>query len=212
MKVVDEQVQDLLQKGAIVKTEFSSDKFISNIFLVPKKNGKLRPVINLKKLNQYVEYHHFKQENLKMVLDLIQKNDFITFADLTDAYFSIEIDPEYRQFLCFSWKQQYYVFKVLPFGLASVPRMFTKLLKPGFAWFRQQGIRCSYYIDDSLCLNQKFASCVRDTKRMTDKLEVLGFSINYEKSVLQPSQRIIFFGVIIDTVQFKVFLTQETNL
>jgi hypothetical protein len=34
---------------------------------------------------------------------------------------------------------------------------------------------------------------------MTDKLEVLGFSINYEKSVLQPSQRIIFAGVIIDT-------------
>jgi hypothetical protein len=46
---------------------------------------------------------------------------------------------------------------------------------------------------------------------MTDKLEVLGFSINYEKSVLQPSQRIIFVGVIIDTVQFKVFLTQENN-
>ena len=139
MKAVDEQVQELLQKGAIVKTEFSSDKFISNIFLVQKKNGKLRPVINLKKLNQYVEYHHFKQENLKIVLDLVQKNDFMTSADLTDAYFSIEIDPEYRKFLCFSWREQHYVFKVLPFGLVSAPRIFTKLLKPVFAWFRQQG-------------------------------------------------------------------------
>jgi hypothetical protein len=64
MKAVDEQVQELLQKGAIVKTEFSSDKFIFNIFLEQKKNGKLLPVINLRKLNQYVEYHHFKQENL----------------------------------------------------------------------------------------------------------------------------------------------------
>jgi hypothetical protein len=101
MKAVDEQVQELLQKGAFVKTEFSSDKFISNIFQVQKKNGKLRPVINLRKLNQYVEYHHFKQENLKIVLDLIQKKDFMTSADLTDAYFSIEIDPEYRKFLFF---------------------------------------------------------------------------------------------------------------
>jgi hypothetical protein len=41
MKAVDEQVQELLQKGAFVKTEFSSDKFISNIFQVQKKNGKL---------------------------------------------------------------------------------------------------------------------------------------------------------------------------
>ena len=64
MKAVDEQVQELLQKGAFVKIEFSSDKFISNIFQVQKKNGKLRPIINLRKLNQYVEYHHFKQENL----------------------------------------------------------------------------------------------------------------------------------------------------
>ena len=96
MKAVDEQVQELLQKGAIVKTEFSSDKFISNIFLVQKKNGKVCPVINLRKLNQYEEYHHFKQENLKIVLYLIQKN-----ADLTDAYYSIEIDPEYRNFLFF---------------------------------------------------------------------------------------------------------------
>ena len=60
MKTVDEQVQELLQKGVIVKTEFSSDTFISNIFLVQKKNGKVRPVINLKKINQYEEYHHFK--------------------------------------------------------------------------------------------------------------------------------------------------------
>ena len=96
MKTVDEQVQELLQKGVIVKTEFSSDTFISNIFLVQKKNGKVRPVINLKKINQYEEYHHFKQENLKIVLYLIQKNE-----DLTDAYFSIEIDPEYRKFLLF---------------------------------------------------------------------------------------------------------------
>jgi hypothetical protein len=60
MKTVDEQVQELLQKGVIVKTEFSSDTFIFNIFLVQKKNGKVRPVINLKKINQYEEYHHFK--------------------------------------------------------------------------------------------------------------------------------------------------------
>jgi hypothetical protein len=34
IKAVDEQVQELLQKGAIVKTQFSSDQSIFNIFLV----------------------------------------------------------------------------------------------------------------------------------------------------------------------------------
>jgi hypothetical protein len=53
-----------------------------------------RPVINLKKLNLFVEYHYFKQENLSFVLDIIQKNDYLTSIDLTDAYFSISINNE----------------------------------------------------------------------------------------------------------------------
>ena len=209
MKLVDEQVQELLLKGAIVKTKFSTDNFISNIFIVPKKNGKLRPVINLRFLNEFVEYHHFKQENLTFVLDLIQKNDFCTSVDLRDAYFSISIDPDFRKYLCFSWRGQFYSFRVLPFGLASAPRIFTKLLKPVFAWFRKQGIRCCYYIDDSLCTNQDYNCCEKEAQIMTNKLDNLGFVVNYEKSVLKPCQRIVFFGVIIDTVQFKVFLTDE---
>jgi hypothetical protein len=72
---------------------------------VPKKDGSFRPVINLKKLNLFVEYHHFKQENLSFVLDIIQKNDYLTSIDLTDAYFSISINNEFKIFLRFSWKE-----------------------------------------------------------------------------------------------------------
>ena len=90
-----------MAKGAISKTEYSTDRFISNIFLVPKKNGKLRPVINWRQLNEFVEYHHFKQENLKSVLDLVPKFDYLTSVDLCDAYFSIQIHPEFQKYLCF---------------------------------------------------------------------------------------------------------------
>jgi hypothetical protein len=176
-----------LAKGAISKTEYSTDKFISNIFLVPKKNGKLRPVINLRQLNEFVEYHHFKEENLKFVLDLVKKFDYLTSVDLCDAYFSIQIHPEFQKYLCFSWKNQYYVFRVLPFGLASAPRIFTKLQKPVCTWLRHQGIRCCYYIDDSLCMNQDFDCFQKDTKIITDTLDQLGFTINQEQSVLIPN-------------------------
>ena len=40
-------------------------------------------------------------------------------------------------------------------------------------------------------------------------LESLGYTVNYKKSVLVPTQRIIFFGFILDSVQFKIFLTEE---
>ena len=47
-------------------------------------------------------------------------------------------------------------FKCLCFGISSAPRIFTKILKPVYAFFRQLGIRCIYYIDDSLIMNQHY--------------------------------------------------------
>ena len=101
-----------------------------------------------------------------------------------------------------------YSFTVLPFGLASAPRVFTKLLRPIFATFRQNRIRCCFYIDDSLMMNQDKLKCKNESLLITHEMDNLGFTINETKSVLIPTQRLEFFGVIIDTVLFKVFLTE----
>ena len=46
--IVSEEVKSLLCKGAIIPTDNEPGQFISNLFIVPKPNGKFRPVINLK--------------------------------------------------------------------------------------------------------------------------------------------------------------------
>ena len=52
----------------------------SNIFIVSKPNGRFRPIINLKYLNYFVSYEHFKQgydQQQHVVDDIIgeQPND-----------------------------------------------------------------------------------------------------------------------------------------
>ena len=69
------EIDKLLMKGAIKEVDSVEDQLISNLFKVPQKDGSFRPVVNLKKMNLFVEYHHFKQENLSIGLDIIQKND-----------------------------------------------------------------------------------------------------------------------------------------
>ena len=44
--IVSEEVKNLLSKAAIVPSDDELGQFISTIFIVPKPNGKFRPVIN----------------------------------------------------------------------------------------------------------------------------------------------------------------------
>lgn len=114
-------------------------------------------------------------------LELIQKNDYLTSVDLKDVYFSVSVHPDYRIFLTFSWNEKFYRFVVLPFRLTSCPRIFTNILKPVYAFFRENGIRCCYYIDDSLIMNQTFSTCQERTNIVMSELNNLGFPINDKK-------------------------------
>jgi hypothetical protein len=64
---------------------------------------------------------------------------------------------------------------------------------------------------DSHSFELYFDICAQNTETMVQKLDDLGFRINFKKSVLIPCRRIVFFGLIIDTVVFKIFLTEEKN-
>ena len=68
------EVGKLLGKGAIRRASFHPNQFLSNLFTIPKKGGELRPVINLKPLNHFVEYHHFKMEGLTSLLEFSKIN------------------------------------------------------------------------------------------------------------------------------------------
>ena len=62
--LVDQGETELLEKGAIQKAEAAQEEFLSNLFLVGNKDEGNRPVINLKKLNTFSPYEHFKMEGL----------------------------------------------------------------------------------------------------------------------------------------------------
>ena len=73
------EVEHLLKKGAVKKVCPQKDKFLSNIFIVKKKDGGKRPVINLKELKQYIPLLHFKMESLQSLKTLLQKTS--TYAN-----------------------------------------------------------------------------------------------------------------------------------
>ena len=67
-----EELRLLSEKGVIATVPDSQGGFYSNLFLVPKKNGQMKPVINLKWLNEWVTTEHFKKEGISTPKDILQ--------------------------------------------------------------------------------------------------------------------------------------------
>ena len=60
-------IHEMIKKEAVEKTPLPSTGFYSNMFLVPKKNREMRPIINLKSLNTSVEKGKFKMETHRAI-------------------------------------------------------------------------------------------------------------------------------------------------
>jgi hypothetical protein len=65
--------------------------FLSTLFLLPKKGGEQRPVVNLKPLYQMIPYKHYKMEGSHMLKDLLKKGNYLVKVDLKDAYMTVSI-------------------------------------------------------------------------------------------------------------------------
>ena len=205
---IDWEVQLLLQKQAIEETLPTREQFLGHLFLRPKKDGSMRPVFNLKGLNEFIPYEHFKMEGMLSVTNLIEESDWLAKIDLKDAYFCVPMDQSMKKFLRFQWRGQLYQFRVLPFGLASAPRVFTKVLKPVIAFLRRIGVRLVIYLDDILLMNKHETGLAKDVVTVMELLKALGFVVNMAKSVLTPARALEYLGFQIDTIAMSLALPQ----
>lgn len=129
--------------------------------------------------------------------------------DLKDAYYSVPIHSDYHKYLKFQWKGKIYKFVCFPNGLALCPRKFTKLLKPAFAYLRKHGYTSVVFIDDSWLKSAKYDDCIDNIIATLSLLDKLGFIVHWDKSILIPTQRIVFLGFILDSLKMCVSLTPE---
>ena len=83
------EIKNLFQKGVIKESQHVEGKFISPIFLVPKSEDSFRMILNLKRLNKYMPYVHFKMETIKSILTLVTPNCYMAKVDIKCAYYSV---------------------------------------------------------------------------------------------------------------------------
>ena len=194
-----DQVNHHLQTGALSSVSPNDDQHVYRIFSVKKANGKDRIVIDLSPLNRQILKTKFSMEDHKFIRNFISQYDYLCSLDLADAFFSIPINEDSKKFLTFEIEGKRYAYNVLPFGLSSSPRVFTKILRPVITFLRHRGVKITAYLDDILiCANSK--SLLEEHLKLTlDLFSSLGFTVNFSKSSLIPSKTLIHLGYLWNT-------------
>ncbi|KAL0159829.1 hypothetical protein M9458_043554, partial [Cirrhinus mrigala] len=207
--VMEQEVDTLLRKEAIevVPPHDRESGFYSRYFIVPKKDGGLRPILDLRQLNRSVMRLKFKMLTVNQVVSQIRSEDWFVTIDLKDAYFHVSILPQHRKFLRFAFRGEAYQYRVLPFGLALLPRTFTKCVDAALAPLRLRGIRILNYIDDWLILAQSEQVAAQHRDVVLAHMKELGLRLNAKKSMLSPSQRTTYLGVVWDSTTMQAHLS-----
>ncbi|VDH94414.1 Hypothetical predicted protein [Mytilus galloprovincialis] len=111
------EVDTMLQKAAIEEVSILtlSPGFYSRLFLVPKKTGGMRPVIDLSILNKFLIVPHFKMETNRSIRASILPGMWTTSLDLSDAYFHIPIFPNLQEIPSLRLEQQSFPVQGSPF-------------------------------------------------------------------------------------------------
>lgn len=191
-RFVDHEIHELLQAGAIERC-YSRPFCVSPLGVVPKRNTKLRLITDLRQLNSACRKCSFQYEDVRILSDVIVSDDFMITLDIKNGFHHILVHKDYRDFLGFKWRNQYFRWRVLPFGLSCSPYYFGKILRPVITYLREKNIRLCVYVDDFF-LAAHHDDIVQHKKILIDTLVKLGWFINYDKSSLKPDQNKVFIG------------------
>ncbi len=120
--VIDRLIADMVSRGVVSQT--TKKVLILPIFTVPKANTtERRFVLNARFLNRFIQQQHFKMTGVKQAKELLKRNSYMVKVDLAKAFWQIPIHTDHQKLLGFRHNGKTYHFNVLPFGVASAPRI-----------------------------------------------------------------------------------------
>ena len=143
---------------------------------------------------------------------MMNKGCFFTKVDLKNAYRSVGISKESQRVTGLQWnfqgKTAYMTDTCLPFGARLSPGIFHRLTQAVKRIMAQKGHLLVVYLDDFLIIADSKEACSEALMVLIKLLWKLGFSICWGK-VINPTQRITFLGIELDSVAMSMRLPHD---
>ena len=137
--------------GAI---EPSFSPFASPTILVKKKDGTMRLCIDYRKLNSITKKDAHPLPRIEDIFDTLSGSKFFSTLDLAMGYHQVEVYPDDREKTAFSTPFGLFQYNVMPFGLATAPATFMRLMTIVFSGMLYH--TCLAYLDDIVMFGRTF--------------------------------------------------------
>ena len=214
LPTIREFVPRLLSSGVIRKipTPATLPMYFSRLFVVPKKDGPSRLIIDLSHLNKLLKFPTFKMERVLDIASCVITPMWGCTVDLQDAFYHVPIAWVFHLFLAFVVDGQFYVFQMLPFGLSVAPWAFARITKPIKSHMHLHLIRFHTYLDDFFLLAPSIQTLQDHTQFLLSLLDRLGLRVHTKKSRLTPSRRVQYLGVVFHLESLHLSLPEDKIL
>lgn len=171
---VDKEINNMLAAGVI---ENSNSSYSSPILVVPKKDGKYRLCLDFRKLNKLVKFDAEPMGDPESIFAKLGESKYFSKIDLTKGYWQVALEEGSKKYTAFSTPSGLYQFTVLPFGLATAPAVFNRLIRKVFAGMEN----VETFLDDILIHSKTWKEHCQTVNVVLDKLRQAGLTARPSK-------------------------------
>ena len=182
---------DLKEKGVIQE---SVSAWASPIVLVRKKNGKIRPCVDYRRLNAITRKDAFPLPRTQDCLDAVAGSKLFSTFDLTSGYHQIPVRQKDIQKTAFVTKYGLFEFTKMPFGLTNAPASFERLMEIALQGLQWQ--TCLIYLDDIIVFGSNFDEHMTRVEEILQRLREANLKLQPGKCHLFQTE-VNFLGHIV---------------
>lgn len=176
-KAIDEEINKMLDADLICEVTYP--KWVANVVLVKKANGKWRVCVDYTDLNAACPKDPYPLPSIDQLIDAMAGHLMLSFMDAFSSYNQNRLAPEDREKTSFITHRGVYCYKVMPFVLINAGATYQRMMNKIF--LKQLGRNMEIYVDDMIVKSLLTESHLADLRECFEKLKKHNMKLNPDK-------------------------------
>jgi hypothetical protein len=173
-KAILEEIRKMEEAGIIRK---SKSQYANAMIMVKKKDGKLRPCVDFRELNEKTMLDPYPLALIDDLLEEMAQSKYFSAIDLKAGYWQIPLCEESKKVTAFVTDNGHWEFNRLPFGLKNAPAHFSRMMAEVF-----EGLSfVTIYLDDVTIHSKSWEEHIEHVKTVLERIRKTGLWMNESK-------------------------------